>query len=86
MIYGVEQAEARSGAAVFHAGTTLKQNQLATAGGRVLTVVGQGADLKQAQNLVYAAVGDIRFDGMHFRRDIADKALMKSGQKQVAGS
>jgi len=86
VIYGVEQAEARSGAAVFHAGTTLKQNQLATAGGRVLTVVGQGADLKQAQNLVYAAVGDISFDGMHFRRDIADKALMKSGQKQAAGS
>ncbi|WNG25645.1 phosphoribosylamine--glycine ligase [Cystobacter fuscus] len=46
-----------------------------TAGGRVLTVCARGADLAQARAHAYAAVERIRFEGMHFRRDIGAKGL-----------
>ena len=60
---------------VFHAGTALKDGQIVTNGGRVLGVTALGKDLKSAQAAAYAAVGKIHFDGAHFRRDIAAKAL-----------
>jgi len=60
---------------VFHAGTALKDGQIVSNGGRVLGVTALGKDLKSAQAAAYAAVGKICFDGAHFRRDIAAKAL-----------
>jgi len=60
---------------VFHAGTTVKDGHLVTAGGRVLTVVGRGADHADAMQKAYAAVGRIAFDGMHYRSDIGKKAI-----------
>ena len=60
---------------VFHAGTALKDGQIVTNGGRVLGVTALGKDLKAAQAAAYAAVEKIHFDGAHFRRDIAAKAL-----------
>jgi len=59
---------------VFHAGTTVKDGHLVTAGGRVLTVVGRGADHADAMQKAYAAVGAITFEGMHYRSDIGRKA------------
>ena len=59
---------------VFNAGTTMKDGQLVTAGGRVLTVVGRGANHADAMQKAYNAVGKISFDGMHYRRDIGRKA------------
>ena len=60
---------------VFHAGTALKNGEIVTNGGRVLGVTALGKDLKAAQAAAYAAVAKIHFDGAHFRRDIAVKAL-----------
>jgi len=61
---------------VFHAGTTIKEGHLVTAGGRVLTVVGRGVDHADAMRKAYAAVEKISFDGMHYRRDIGRKASL----------
>jgi phosphoribosylamine--glycine ligase len=60
-------------ATVFHAGTKQAGGQLVTAGGRVLSVVGLGADLDQARQVAYAACDGIRFDGKHCRRDIGKR-------------
>ena len=60
---------------VFHAGTARAGDQIVTNGGRVLGVTALGKDLKSAQAAAYAAVEKIHFDGAHFRRDIAAKAL-----------
>jgi phosphoribosylamine--glycine ligase len=61
----------------FHAGTTLKDDQLITSGGRVLCVVGLGDSVKMAQKHAYAVVDRIRFDGAQFRRDIGWRALKR---------
>jgi phosphoribosylamine--glycine ligase len=75
VITGLDAANALPQAKVFHAGTTLKDGQIVTNGGRVLGVTALGKDLKSAQAAAYAAVEKIHFDGAHFRRDIAAKAL-----------
>ena len=74
-IDGIEAAEAREGVRVFHAGTAERDGTLVTAGGRVLGVTATAADLRTAVARAYAAVGDITFKGMHFRRDIGKKGL-----------
>jgi phosphoribosylamine--glycine ligase len=74
-IHGVDRAEALQGVAVYHAGTALRGDQLVTAGGRVLTVVGRANDFAEAISRAYAGVAQISFDGMQYRRDIGRKAL-----------
>ena len=74
-ITGIEEAEAIPGVSVYHAGTALRDGQLVTAGGRVLTVAGRGRDFSEAISRAYAGVAPIRFDGMQLRRDIGRKAL-----------
>ena len=74
-IEGLEQAEAVSGVAVYHAGTARHDGQIVTAGGRVLTVVGRGADFTAAIARAYEGVAQISFDGMQYRKDIGRKAL-----------
>jgi phosphoribosylamine---glycine ligase len=74
-ITGLDAANALPHTKVFHAGTALKNGQIVTSGGRVLGVTALGKDLKAAQTAAYAAVEKIYFDGAHFRRDIAAKAL-----------
>jgi phosphoribosylamine--glycine ligase len=69
-ITGVEDAEAIPGVAVFHAGTARRDGRLVTAGGRVLGVTAVADDLSRAIETAYTAVARIRFDGMHFRKDI----------------
>jgi phosphoribosylamine--glycine ligase len=64
-------AALQTGAHVFQAGTALREGQLVTNGGRVLSVVGTGADLDEATALAYTAVDMIRFDGKLLRRDVA---------------
>ena len=71
----IDEASAVSGVTVFHAGTVLKENQLLTAGGRVLTVVALGDDYAQARERAYGAVERIHFDGMQYRRDIGLKVV-----------
>ena len=60
---------------VLYAGTATKGGQLVTAGGRVLTVVGEAAAFDGAIARAYAGVERIRFDGMQYRRDIGRRAL-----------
>lgn len=67
--------ESRPDRIVFHAGTKKEGDQLVTAGGRVLAVTALGADVGSAQAAAYETVSQIDFDGAHFRRDIAAKAL-----------
>ncbi len=71
-ITGVGKAESL-GARVFHAGTKQKNGALVTAGGRVLTVVGQAEDLAGAIAQAYRGVEAIAFDGMQFRRDVGSR-------------
>ena len=74
-ISGLEDAARVAGVTVFHAGTSMMDNHLVTAGGRVLTIVGVGSDYDEARARAYEAVGLIHFDGMQYRHDIGVKAL-----------
>jgi phosphoribosylamine--glycine ligase len=76
IINGVEAAEAIPGVAVYHAGTARRDRDLITAGGRVLTIAGRGANFSEAIDRAYAGVERISFDGMQYRRDIGRKALV----------
>ena len=75
-IHGIEAASNVRGAEVFHAATATNDGQLVTAGGRVLTVTGRAATYDEAISRAYEAVGQISFEGMQFRRDIGQKALL----------
>lgn len=78
-ISGIDEVESLRDVQVFHSGTAVRDGQLVTAGGRVLTVVGSGQDYRQAIDVAYDAAGRISFDGLHMRRDIAFKAVKKQG-------
>ena len=71
VITGVDAAEALDGVHVIHAGTADAGGDLVTAGGRVLAVVGTGADVAAARQAAYAGVDEIAFDGAQHRTDIA---------------
>ena len=73
-IHGIADAE-KTGALVFHAGTAEKDGKLATNGGRVLGVVGMGADIASAVHSAYAAAEKISFKDAYYRKDIAHRAL-----------
>jgi phosphoribosylamine--glycine ligase len=60
---------------VFHSGTAIKDGQLVTAGGRVLAISAVAPDLQTALDKAYAQLAKISFEGMHYRRDIGDRAL-----------
>ncbi len=62
-------------AIIFQAGTTLKDGQLVTDGGRVLGVTALGANFRESIDRAYAAVDTVQFEGMYYRRDIGDRAL-----------
>jgi phosphoribosylamine--glycine ligase len=68
----IDRAQAR-GAQVFHAGTAARDGGFVTDGGRVLGVVQCAPTLGEAIKKAYEAVGEISFEGMHFRRDIGVK-------------
>jgi phosphoribosylamine---glycine ligase len=74
-----EASGAGEAVVVFHAGTrrTADGKGFETAGGRVLGVTARGDSVAEAVERAYHAVGRIRFDGMHFRRDIAARALRR---------
>ena len=61
----------------FHAGSVLENDQLKTAGGRVLCVVGLGGTVRVAHKAAYEALDKIHFDGMQFRRDIGWRAMRR---------
>ncbi|MGD0552414.1 MAG: phosphoribosylamine--glycine ligase [Sedimentisphaerales bacterium] len=75
VITGINEAEQLKDVVVFHAGTSVKDGKLVTAGGRVLGVTAIGGTIADAKKQAYEAVGKISFEGAHYRRDIADKAI-----------
>ncbi|MDH3585309.1 MAG: phosphoribosylamine--glycine ligase, partial [Phycisphaerae bacterium] len=74
-ISGLEEAGKMPGVHIFHAGTALQDGKVVTSGGRVLSVVGLGRDLAEAQERANAACEVIHFDGAFFRRDIGNRVL-----------
>ena len=76
-IAGLDQAEDIPGVKVFHAATSKRDDVYFTSGGRVLGVTARAADLATAARNAYAAVSNIGFEGMHYRKDIAARALKK---------
>jgi phosphoribosylamine---glycine ligase len=76
-IAGLEEAGAAEGVKVFHAATSKRDDVYFTSGGRVLGVTARAPDLKTAVDRAYAAVSNIGFEGMHYRKDIAARASKK---------
>jgi phosphoribosylamine--glycine ligase len=75
VIGGLEGAAEVEGVEIAHAGTARdERGRLVSAGGRVLSVTATGADLGQARERAYAALGRITLAGSHHRRDIALRA------------
>ena len=80
-ITGLDEADRLPGVHVLHAGTSLVPDgsgagatRLVASGGRVLSVVGVGADLTAAREAAYAGVAQVRLPGSHHRSDIAAAA------------
>ncbi|HJT19578.1 MAG TPA: phosphoribosylamine--glycine ligase [Nitrospira sp.] len=73
-IQGLDQAPDNE-ALVFHAGTAMQDGRMVTAGGRVLGITGIGRSIAEAQAVAYRTASRIAFDGCHYRRDIASRAL-----------
>jgi phosphoribosylamine--glycine ligase len=77
-ITGIDAADQINGVKVFHAGTTLRDGSFYTSGGRVLGVSARAETLSAAVDRAYEAAGKIHFDGAHYRKDIAARALKRS--------
>lgn len=76
-IFGIEDVNKFDSVHVIHAGTKEVNNKIYTDGGRVLNIVAtiEGNDLIRCKEICYNAIKKICFDGMQFRKDIADKAI-----------
>jgi phosphoribosylamine---glycine ligase len=74
-IQGLNEVSRMERVFVFHAGTTFRDGEIMTNGGRVLGVTGLGEDIPRAIERAYQAVKKISWDGVHYRTDIGQKAL-----------
>ena len=72
-ISGLDKAGALPDVVVFHAGTKGEDGKVLTSGGRVLGVTATGADTPAAIAKAYAAVNEIKWDGIHYRKDIGSR-------------
>jgi len=76
-IDGLEEAGGVEGVKVFHAGTSKRDGVYYTSGGRVVGVTARARDLDTAVRRAYEACGKISFEGAHYRKDIAARALRR---------
>ncbi len=76
-IHGLEKLKNWPHGFVFHAGTVKNNGGWLTSGGRVVGVTARGATITDAVKEAYLAVDVISWDGMHYRRDIAQRAIKK---------
>ena len=74
-IHGLEKLKTWQKGFVFHAGTVKDNGRWLTSGGRVLGVTARGLNIAEAVNEVYRAVHEISWEGLHYRNDIAQRAL-----------
>ena len=72
-ITGLEEAAEVPGVSILHAGTAVSDGRFLATGGRVLGVVGRGDGFAAAREAAYEALGRIRLEGGHYRRDIAER-------------
>jgi phosphoribosylamine--glycine ligase len=79
-IKGLSDAAKLPGVEVFHSGSSLKDGEVLTAGGRVLGVTAAAPSLEEALERAYEAMAKIHFDGIYFRHDIGHRALKKKPQ------
>ncbi len=81
VISGLDDVEKLDNVYVFHAGTAKKNSDIITNGGRVLNIVGVDEHFDKAQKRAYDAIKLVSFDGMHYRKDIGNKARKYLGIK-----
>ena len=74
-IIGLEEAAKIGDVKVFHSGTSGRDGSFYTSGGRVLGITARAATLPKAVNAAYQATSNIGFEGAHYRKDIAARAL-----------
>ncbi|MEO5361066.1 MAG: phosphoribosylamine--glycine ligase [Nitrospirota bacterium] len=74
-ITGLESITPSDDVFVFHSGTTFDNGSLVTSSGRVLTVTALGNNISEAKDNAYKAAAKIQFEAMHYRTDIAARAL-----------
>jgi phosphoribosylamine--glycine ligase len=79
-ITGLDAAARVPGVEVFHSGTAIVDDQMVTAGGRVLGVTAAADSLERALDRAYEAMARIHFEGMYYRRDIGHRALKRARQ------
>ena len=77
-IHGLDKASAIEDVSVFHAGTRAEGDGIATAGGRVLAISALGDGFASARERAYEAASLVEFENVHFRRDIALRAVERS--------
>jgi len=85
IIKGIENLDKEPDIKVFHAGTTMKNNDYVTNGGRVLGVTAIGEDLDSAIKKAYNSVEKITWDKVHYRKDIGMKALNRMNSGPLVG-
>lgn len=78
VISGLEEVSKMENVVVFHAGTKRESGKVVTAGGRVLGVTARDKDLAFAIKRAYLAVEKIRWEGVHYRKDIGKKGLQRN--------
>jgi len=78
VIRGLDTADIENGEIIFHAGTTRKDGEIVTAGGRVLgvTAVGYAHELEATIEAAYRIVHRVAFDGAYYRSDVGKKGLV----------
>ncbi len=74
-IEGLDANGQADGVCVYHAGTSYKDEEFFTAGGRVMGVTARGENLESALKKAYSAAEKITFENVHMRRDIGKRAL-----------
>jgi phosphoribosylamine--glycine ligase len=76
-IRGLDTLSEDADIVVYHAATALRDGKVVTVGGRVLGVTALGFNLDAAVTRAYEGVSKVAFDGMHYRKDIGQKALAR---------
>ncbi len=77
VITGIDEVNRDGRAMVFHAATAQQGSDIVSSGGRVLAITALGRDIPRAIDAVYKEVDRIHFEGAHYRKDIAQKALAR---------